>query len=374
MRVRALLVGGLCALLLACAIPASADEGYDIVLPPALDVVGVAEVPFTVSALGGICSVRALGAGTVTGSGPYLLTIDPAAFDATSLTQPVTVVATSCDGTEFYEQIQVRLPYAVSISRIVAPWSEVRAERALNVAVLATSATPITVSVLRNGSVFRDLGVFSDAADITVSVPKSKAAGDWEVRIQQPAGDRRQAFTVARQWAVLVDDGQRLARFPACSTVTWSYNSDGRPKFVADPKADITGALRRLSAATGLTFREVKADADLEYAWADLGDGPVAAAGGGSWTDAGYQASVTMNSRSSWLKHPGFGRVAQRGGLPARGYVFLHETGHALGLGHVQDKSQVMNSYAYPGSPLTLGKGDRGGLDYLYRPKSCRKN
>jgi hypothetical protein len=369
---RALVASAVCAAVLVGSIPVAADEPAFTGLPPVIDVAETPEVPFTVSALEGVCSVRALGAGSVVGSGPYLLILDPTDADVTSLEQTVTIVATSCDGKEYYQQVEIRLPYVVSTPLIVAPWSEVPQERSLRLSVLTPETSPVVISVLRNGQLYRQFDAITGAAELAVPISRDKSSGNWEVQVTSSIGERRRNFTVARHWSVLSSQDARLARFPACSTVTWSYSGSGRPSSVSDPKRDIAGALQRLASVTGLRFKEVRGKADLEYAWADLGSGPVAAAGGGSWTDDGYQASITMNSRSSWLKHAGFGRIAQRGGLPARGYVLLHETGHALGLGHVQNESQVMNTYAHSKSPLTLGKGDRAGLEYLYRPKTCR--
>jgi hypothetical protein len=347
------------------------SERYEISLPPAIDLVDVTRVPFTVSAPSAVCAVGVEGGGSVTGSGPYLLTIDPAAFNADALVQMLSVVVTTCDGLGFYQQVEVRTPYVVASSALVAPWGERKAERNLAVSILATEVVPVNVSVLRNGAVYRELGTFTGPKDLSIAIPKSQASGSWAVQVRSPAGDRRQPFTVARQWSPLLSGDTPLARFPACSTVTWTYDATGQPKAVADPERDIAEALRRMATLTALRFKRVDADADLKFSWADLGGGQVDAVGGGQFGERGYQGQVTLNVRSDWVKHPGFGRVRSRGGLPARGYLLLHEIGHVLGLGHVDDRTQVMFREASPRSPISLAQGDRRGLDYLYRPEAC---
>ncbi|MFM8971661.1 MAG: matrixin family metalloprotease, partial [Actinomycetota bacterium] len=47
------------------------------------------------------------------------------------------------------------------------------------------------------------------------------------------------------------------------------------------------------------------------------------------------------------------------------GYVLLHELGHALNLGHVEDPREVMCPGEFAINPLDLGRGDRSGLQTL---------
>src|SRR6478672_341314 len=62
---------------------------------------------------------------------------------------------------------------------------------------------------------------------------------------------------------------------------------------------------------------------------------------------------------------PGFG-TAVRG---TRGRMLMHELGHAVGLGHVSDRAQVM--YPVDSGPAVWGAGDRAGLRVLGAASGC---
>lgn len=51
--------------------------------------------------------------------------------------------------------------------------------------------------------------------------------------------------------------------------------------------------------------------------------------------------------------------------------LILHEAGHALGLGHMNNHYQVMQEGSPWGAPAVLGKGDRAGLKQIGYNKGC---
>jgi hypothetical protein len=53
------------------------------------------------------------------------------------------------------------------------------------------------------------------------------------------------------------------------------------------------------------------------------------------------------------------------------GSVVLHELGHAVGMAHVQDPTEVMNPVVGPWTPAAWGVGDREGLRQLGTASGC---
>lgn len=71
--------------------------------------------------------------------------------------------------------------------------------------------------------------------------------------------------------------------------------------------------------------------------------------------DTIFDASVTLDSDETWAPYGG-------GALDFFS-VALHEIGHVLGLGHVNDTSEIMNPFI---STDVLGDGDISGVQFLY--------
>lgn len=352
--------------LLAAAAPASAST-ITTTLPASLTATGPIEVPFEVATPSGVCDIDGSGA-TVTGSGPYVLRVDGYAVRHVG-TNTVRVYVDSCDGDFEMFEVQVVVPLVADVSPVVAPWSDNAYDGLLRVTAEGTPADPLTLTVMRNGSPVHSWGPISDAQELEYKISRKDAKGSWQVVTTTASGTSvTTPFEVALRWAPMTD---RLLTYPRCSTVKWSIDRSGAPKGVAGIEKDIEAALDELAAATGLRFAKVDAEQGptLTFEFKAMGRNGVGGLGGYHWSSDGtYTGSVELNSQHWWLKRPGFGYTR---GTPNRGHLLLHEVAHTMGLGHVADRSQVMNPIALSGSPGHLSKGDLAGLKFLYAPQTC---
>ena len=162
------------------------------------------------------------------------------------------------------------------------------------------------------------------------------------------------------------------ATYLPCSTVTWFYDRSQEPAASVGIRADIEAALALLAQETGLSFAETNdpAAARLTIRWDALtGAYADAAAVGGRQNGRG---SVTINTLNWWPtdQWPGFGRIVQPDGSSSigRGWMLVHETMHAMGMGHVNDVTAIMNPVA---GATALNAGDLDGLHTMYLNNPC---
>ena len=180
-------------------------------------------------------------------------------------------------------------------------------------------------------------------------------------------------------------------RWNPCETIHYVVNLDQAPP---GSLGDVQEAVRRVSAATGITFeldgptneepiqRRTSYQPDrygdrwapVLIAWVDPDDSPI------PFTHEGHLAAGVAAPQvptdgeqilvSGWVainaddpNPPGFGLIG------AQGPVVLHELGHVMGLDHVQTYGELMENSG--GGVTDFGPGDLEGLRELGRPAGC---
>lgn len=185
-------------------------------------------------------------------------------------------------------------------------------------------------------------------------------------------------------------DGQPV-RWNPCAPIRWTANTSRGPAGGLDV---LKAAVARVAAVTGTTWEYVGTTATVPSGSylptrAQASYPPVLI----GWTDAassdllsGQTASVLGMTRTAWFgvqKADGTKIAATRAAvialdrtdrLPLTGAnswsaVALHELGHAMGLGHVGDRTQLMAS-VLP-AVTDLQAGDRAGLVRVGRNAGC---
>ena len=207
--------------------------------------------------------------------------------------------------------------------------------------------------------------------------------------VATPTGALTDGFSVWERNA----DG-RPVRFDPCSPVEVVLNDRSAP---AGARQDLEEALARIAAVSGLDLRlvgttdEPPSDPRLPYqperygdrwaptlvVWAHPGRPGVALRD----TDRGIATPVAVGEEGERTyvsgqvvlnadRHdlgPGFGDRRD-----AWGATLLHELGHLVGLGHVDDPGQLMSTLPGQG-PVLLGAGDRAGLVAVGAGAGCRE-
>ena len=185
------------------------------------------------------------------------------------------------------------------------------------------------------------------------------------------------------------------ARWNPCTPIHYAVNVTGAPQGALTL---VQQAVARLASATGASF--VFDGTTSEVPDSSWGFGPSTSFPTG-WqplligfpTDAqsdlldgenaGAAFPVTVEFSSTGELVDVSGAVAVDGDLAdilpmtfggaSVGSILLHELAHALGLGHVEDQSEIMNPTIGAWTPNTWGKGDAEGLRQLGADSGCTR-
>jgi hypothetical protein len=182
-------------------------------------------------------------------------------------------------------------------------------------------------------------------------------------------------------------DGRSAVAYDPCRPVHFVIRPDGAP---AGGQSLLTEALRRVSAATGLQFHddgtttEAPSKQRESFQRTRYGDrwAPVLIAWDTPTENPDFATDVAGEAGSVQVSVPGrptvfvtgqveldagklSGMLTRPGGRDLVRAVILHELGHLVGLGHVDDATQLM--YPVTGKVIDYAPGDLAGLAALGR-------
>ncbi|MET0879003.1 MAG: matrixin family metalloprotease [Tardiphaga sp.] len=149
----------------------------------------------------------------------------------------------------------------------------------------------------------------------------------------------------------------------AGGVVTWAINGSVNASFLSD----ITAAFADWSVYANIQFQQVASTASsmIDFVFGAI-DGPNNILGQTNYSYSGngtmLSARVTMDSSEGW--HLAGGHVYSTSGISFY-VVALHEVGHAIGVGHYEGTTAVMNSFINP-SITGLLPSDIHGIQTLY--------
>jgi hypothetical protein len=311
----------------------------------------------------------------------------------------VAVAAAGCDGSS------PRQPAAVSPSsppvagaRTPAPAASApRPSSPAPIAVPAATARNLTASTQQAQS--RSLRSRPPAPD-PAAVPATSTAARPAASITGPVATTSTVpAKAASDYKIFTNTDGTVVRWNPCAPIHFAVNATE----ASDPvgaERDVRAAVDRLATATGLTFvYDGRTTAVPSKVWLDAG-APVSSAlviawagpgtaighsdlfgtdadGEGGWWESGTSTDgvhwvwqikrgfVVIDPTSSGGYVPGFGAGE------TRGVLLMHELGHAVGLGHVGNRRDVMFPVITSASHAAWGAGDLAGLTRVGRGAGC---
>ena len=250
-----------------------------------------------------------------------------------------------------------------------------------------TLASPVAAAVRANGGpALRLVGADGSSAALAAGGPVTVSASP--LASTAPTGNSTSYTFMSTN-----SDGSPI-RWDSCSPIHYVTNLAEAPPGAA---AVVAGAVAQLSAATGVSFvndgatTEIPTSTRQSYqpdrygqrwapvviAWARpsetnvLPGGNVIGEGGSFWVQASgapkiyVTGEVVIDSQNTGSLAASFGSGSTLGEL------LLHELGHVTGLGHTNDKAQIMYPVLLPIASASYGAGDLAGLARLGTAAGC---
>jgi len=250
-----------------------------------------------------------------------------------------------------------------------------------------TTASPPPVNATTTGDSEAD----AEAPPGPAPAPAPSAAPGPVPVADAAAAPHAAATATATSFSLSFNPDGSTVRWNPCSAITWKANLTLAPAGALD---DLEVAFARLSEATGMTFAYggttttiptddwlggaeqdvivvAWAPATLTDLWTETADGrggwyaEGTSGDGNNWTWRIVRGFVLIDPATTGTYAGGFGPGLTRGAL------LLHELAHAVGLAHIDDRSELMYPTLSGETVAAYGDGDLAGLAAIGQSAGC---